>query len=223
MLNKEQRGYMTPAEFNRVAEQVQMEIFEKYFDDLNQQLRVPSNDSEYANRVKDLRDRIQIFEAQTTLSQGGGGWQAVTAPATAVHRIGTLEYQVAGLPPMEIEEITRQEYSRLTRSKLTSPSKNLFVYYRMQDTFFIYPSPQSPQTEYMLYYIRKPLQPTWDYSIGNLGQYTHTGGQDFELSSIEQSEIILKILSYAGIIIRDPQIAQQAAQIVGAEDANEKS
>ncbi len=31
ILNKEQRGYLTPAEFNKVGAQVQLEIFEKYF------------------------------------------------------------------------------------------------------------------------------------------------------------------------------------------------
>jgi len=35
ILNKEQRGYMTPDEFNKVGTQVQLEIFEKYFEDLN--------------------------------------------------------------------------------------------------------------------------------------------------------------------------------------------
>ena len=45
ILNKEQRGYVTPNEFNKIATQVQLEIFEKYFEDLNQQLRVPENDS----------------------------------------------------------------------------------------------------------------------------------------------------------------------------------
>ena len=29
--NKEQRGYMTPQEFNNIGNQVQLEIFEKYF------------------------------------------------------------------------------------------------------------------------------------------------------------------------------------------------
>ena len=42
--NKEQRGYLTPDEFNKTATQVQLEIFEKYFEDLNQQLRVPQAD-----------------------------------------------------------------------------------------------------------------------------------------------------------------------------------
>ena len=43
ILNKEQRGYITPDEFNKLATQVQLDIFENYFEDLNQQLRVPSN------------------------------------------------------------------------------------------------------------------------------------------------------------------------------------
>ena len=30
ILNKEQRGYMTPVEFNKIGGQVQLEIFEKY-------------------------------------------------------------------------------------------------------------------------------------------------------------------------------------------------
>ena len=34
--NKEQRGYITPQEFNLFADQAQMEIFEQYFYDINQ-------------------------------------------------------------------------------------------------------------------------------------------------------------------------------------------
>jgi hypothetical protein len=40
ILNKEQRGYMTPDEFNKIATQVQLEIFEDYFNNLNQQLKI---------------------------------------------------------------------------------------------------------------------------------------------------------------------------------------
>jgi predicted AlkP superfamily phosphohydrolase/phosphomutase len=36
ILNKEQRGYVTPAEFNSLAAQVQDEIFQSYFPDGNQ-------------------------------------------------------------------------------------------------------------------------------------------------------------------------------------------
>ena len=38
--NKEQRGYLTPIEYNRFANQAQLEIFEQYFFDLDQYLRI---------------------------------------------------------------------------------------------------------------------------------------------------------------------------------------
>ena len=62
ILNQQQRGYITPDEFNKVGNQVQQGIFERYASDLNQQLRIPENDSEYANRVKNLEEKIDIFK-----------------------------------------------------------------------------------------------------------------------------------------------------------------
>ena len=41
ILNQQQRGYITPDEFNKVGNQVQLGIFEKYMSYLNQQLRIP--------------------------------------------------------------------------------------------------------------------------------------------------------------------------------------
>ena len=68
ILNQQQRGYMTPDEFNRVATQVQLEIFEGYLNDLNQQLRSPQNNSEYANRVENLEEDLQYFQKYISLS-----------------------------------------------------------------------------------------------------------------------------------------------------------
>jgi hypothetical protein len=71
ILNKEQRGYMTPDEFNKTAAQVQLEIFESYFDDLNQQLRIPDNDSEYSDRIKNLQEKISVFEEMNNCVYNG--------------------------------------------------------------------------------------------------------------------------------------------------------
>ena len=62
ILNKENRGYMTPDEFNRTATQAQLDIFNNYFEGLNQQLRIPDNDREYSDRQKNLQEKIVIFE-----------------------------------------------------------------------------------------------------------------------------------------------------------------
>ena len=62
ILNKEQRGYMTPLEFNKIGTQVQEEIFTTYFESLNQQLRVPQTNTDYADRVVGLDEKMSIFK-----------------------------------------------------------------------------------------------------------------------------------------------------------------
>ena len=46
---------------------------------------------------------------------------------------------------------------------------------------------------------------------------------DFELHNSERTEVVLKVLLYQGVVIRDPQIVQVAAQRVQQEEVNEKS
>ena len=62
ILNQQQRGYMTPDEFNKTATQVQLTIFESYASDLNQQYRLPDNDTEYGDRVKNIEQKLQFFQ-----------------------------------------------------------------------------------------------------------------------------------------------------------------
>jgi len=62
LANKEQRGYITPQEFNLFANQAQMDIFEQYFYDLNQFRRTPGNDTVHADMVDMLEEKISMFE-----------------------------------------------------------------------------------------------------------------------------------------------------------------
>ena len=57
----------------------------------------------------------------------------------------------------------------------------------------------------------------------NLFSGSTQGFTNFELHNSERTEVILKILLYAGVVIRDPQIIQVAAQKVQQEEVNEKS
>ena len=74
ILKKEQRGYITPDEFNKLATQVQLDIFENYFEDLNQQLRVPQTDNTYANRQKNIDNLFflgQVPDPDILIRTGG--------------------------------------------------------------------------------------------------------------------------------------------------------
>ena len=56
--NKEQRGYITPQEFNLLANQAQLEIFEQYFYDINQFNRRNGNNTEYSDMLNILGEKI---------------------------------------------------------------------------------------------------------------------------------------------------------------------
>jgi len=56
------------------------------------------------------------------------------------------------------------------------------------------------------------------------GQYIYNAGTStqFGIDDSQQVEVILGILKYAGVIIRDPQIVQAAAQELAQNEANAK-
>jgi hypothetical protein len=53
--------------------------------------------------------------------------------------------------------------------------------------------------------------------------FPNTGSRDFELDSNEQTNIIIRILKYSGVVINDPAIVQAATQEVAKKEINEKS
>jgi len=74
-------------------------------------------------------------------------------------------------------------------------------------------------------YLKKPRDVKWGYTEGALGQYVYAPGTStpFDLHTSEQTEIIMRILAYAGVIINDPNIVQAAASEVASQDNNEKT
>ena len=95
ILNQQQRGYITPDEFSKVGNQVQLGIFEKYMSDLNQQLRIPENDSEYANRVKNIDEKIDIFKRIGPATYSAPYFNL---PTTATAATTTQTFTVPALP-----------------------------------------------------------------------------------------------------------------------------
>lgn len=230
ILNKEQRGYLTPDEFNKIGTQVQLEIFEKYVEDLNQQLRVPENESEYGNRVKNVDDSLSVFKKTGVSPAYAAGY--FSQPAD-LHRIGTVIYK----DTTELQRLQRNDFLYINKSPLTKPSLTYPVYLYEDDKVSVYPQSIQTPADITFSYLRKPADVVWAYGIDpTTGGYIWdgspgapvpsipaTGSVDFEIERHEQTNVILNILMYAGVVIRDPQIVQAAAQKVQQEQVNEKS
>ncbi len=333
ILNNEQRGYMTPDEFNKIGSQVQRQIFEAYFEDLNQQLRIPQSDMDYSNRVAITDEKIAEFKTENVQANPVDektitGTNPFTVPSE-LYRLGSFTYEPTGSTPVEIQRLTRGEYYNINKSPLTTPSTSFPIYLYEDNKTIVYPSTITSADDIKMQYLKKPSEVRWGYFTGSVGQYindptifglnllntgvdtltssislnptgittdqTYTnlsttvspaggsgailsavvssgtvtsvsvttagsgysvgdtltvsqaqlaggnsnldilltaadfnsgstyGTTNFELHNSERTEVILKILLYSGIVIRDPSIIQVAAQKIQQEEVNEKS
>jgi hypothetical protein len=299
ILNKEQRGYMTPVEFNKTGTQAQLEIFETYFESLNQQIRIPQTDTDYADRVVNLDEKISIFKEFTNATSisssnvfnlpqqfsGSGPIATTTAPAQTAggttayviqtatadqiangvvevfangillsdaayeitgstinffsqpvagqtliinvypkefYRLGDLFYTTGAIPTQELERVGQSDLYHLLSSKLTAPTTTYPIYTYSNNKITVYPT--TIINGITTSYIRKPLPPIWNFTTGGNNQYLFNASTsfNFELHPAEQVELILKILLYAGVVVKSPEIVQIAAQQISQENINQQ-
>ena len=247
ILNKEQRGYLTPDEFNKVSTQVQLDMFNKMFDDYSQFLRMPETETEFASKIDQAYDDIQIFEetniasavvagvGNTTVYKEPGPSSSPAKPA--VYRLGSVYFTAVHSSP-EIAIMDKRGFNQQILSPILQPSVDFPIATYQKNELTVYPkSPKlSPQASDVTFnYVRKPKDVVWGYGVGDLGQYIWDGSpgfnlplvgnpsQDFELNGTLQTEIILEILKYTGVIIKDPSVVQAAAGELQANEANKKA
>ena len=287
---------MTPLEFNKIGAQSQLEIFETYFDSLNQQLRVPQANTDYADRVVNLDEKISIFkdygnatsvsssnvfnlpnqysgtssatqqftanpQSQTftlsgnalALSNAGaitnvfvndielastaysisGATLTISSTITLndivvinlypkdFYRLGQVLYQAGALPTEELQRVDRGELYHLLSSNLTKPTTVNPIYIYENNQLTVYPTEIT--SDLSVSYIRKPIPPIWSFQSGAQYTFQPVSSCNFELHSAEQIELILKILLYAGVVIKNPEIIQVAASQIQQENINQKS
>ena len=195
LANKEQRGYITPQEFNLFANQAQREIFEQYFYDLNQFSRIHGDSGEYSDTVHNINEKIAIFERISGFSGG-----SFTGTANNLYRLGTVIYNHSTLGSIEVEEVQQNEVLYINASPLTRPTLNKPVYVRI-GTSVITVLPTAI-TDVTCTYVQAPATPEWGYFVvGNKALYDSslTKTTHFQLHQSEESELVYKILKLAGV------------------------
>jgi len=199
--NKEQRGYITPQEFNLFADQAQMDIFEQYFYDINQFNRIPGNDTEYADMLTLLEEKIAIFKNIKLLNYQSPYFQK----PREIYRLGTLETGYG-----EIEQVTNKEYLNIKLSPLAKPTLKRAVFIDTPQGYRIYPTFTN---NVQCHYIRKPRTAKWGYNIiGENALWDPNKSEDFQLHPSEENNLIVKILALAGIAIKEVNLYQIASQ-----------
>ena len=207
ILNKENRGYVTPQEFNLFANQAQLEVFEQYFFDLNQYNRLPKNDTEYSDLPKLINEKLSKFKKSASVSYMTDHFHL----PSDLHKLGTVVYNNT----TPVEQIDKKNLLEYQLSKLTAPTTNNPVYIQSIGNtsnhwgLIVYPT--TINANISITYVRKPNEVTWSSQtvVGN-ALYNASASTDFELHESEETNLVLKILLYAGVSIKDPNIAQLA-------------
>jgi len=218
LANKEQRGYITPQEFNIFANQAQLDIFEQYFYDLNQFRRTPGNDTMHADMVDILEEKISFFEVTFPLP-------LVVNPNGVAGNLNTIPrfYRLSNVRSGNtiMESVSRKDFRMFPNSPLAAPTATRPIY--MVDTvnsviqingFDVDAAGIPLLTEADIDYIQSPRDANWTYVVVGekaLLNATALDYQDFDLHPSEETELVLKILTLAGFTLKDPNLYQAAA------------
>jgi hypothetical protein len=227
ILNKEQRGYVTPQEFNLFANQAQLDIFEQYFYDINQFGRVAVNSTEYSDMLTLLNEKINLFETTASMAYSGGYF---ILPSN-LYRLGTIIYTNTTTNPfgvtsnedIEVERINKNEFLYINSSPLTKPKNIRPIYIADTNGIKAYGN-ITLTTGIKCNYIKKPAKVQWGYQmVYGEALYDSTISQNFEVHASEETDLVIKILALAGLVTKDPDMYTAATQEDALNTQQEKS
>lgn len=230
IVNKDNRGYITPDEFNTFARMAQNEIFEQYMYSYTNEIVKQNNrlnGEGYSNIPQKISEMLDRFSVYTPLTYDA---------APAKFNTPTDYYYIEKIVYNNVTEVERVEHSKifnLLASNLTAPTVNYPVYILSTGTSSVL-NPQLLSEDIKIYplsitnnvlirYIRYPHIPLWSYISTPNGEalFDSSTSVDFELPENDFVNLVVKILQYAGISIREKEVAA-AAKSEEIQDAQQK-
>jgi len=170
--------------------------------------------NEHANIIKNIKEKINLFRKSDNATYNNPEF----ALPTDLYRLGTVYYNNA----TEVEEIAQNEYLYINASPLTKPTTSRPVFIREGNNINVYPSTITSNIKAS--YIKTPAEVKWGYTdVDDVSLYNSSSTTDFELHESEETVLVYKILAYAGIVIKQPEISQIAEQKDALKVQKEKS
>lgn len=213
--NKNNFGYISPNDFNLYAKQAQLDLFEDYFYAYNAQIRKENarqSGTGYADITKGLAEVIDSFSVVENLTNALGS-ESNTYPINfnyyLINSLTRLDRDTGEIKN-EIEKVSQSKYYALQVSNLTKPTEEYPVYVLDNNNITVYPSTIIGNNSVSCSYIRYPRDPKWTYIDIASGEpvfdATASDYQDFELPLSDEPSLIMKILQYAGVSIREKDL-----------------
>ena len=213
--NKNNFGYISPNDFNLYAKQAQLDLFEDYFYAYNAQIRKENarqSGTGYADITKGLAEVIDSFSVVENLTNALGSESnryPINFNYYLINSLTRLDRNTGEIKN-EIEKVSQTKYYALQASNLTKPTEEYPVYILDNDNIIVYPGTIIGNNSVSCSYIRYPRDPKWTYIDIASGEpvfdATASDYQDFELPLSDEPSLIMKILQYAGVSIREKDL-----------------
>jgi hypothetical protein len=126
----------------------------------------------------------------------------------------------------EAEKVTQSKITMLNNSMLTAPSTLFPAYIQQEPLLTLFPASINTTGAVQCQYIRYPKDPKWTYVnlVGGEPSFDQSQPdfQDFELSISDEPTLVVKILQYAGMSIREVAAVQFGQALEKGEEEQEK-
>ena len=223
VLNKNNYGYISPADFNLFAKQAQLTIFEGYFSSYNNAINKENarkSGTEYADASKSISESIDIFSVTGALGIVTPGVNIYNLPSLATTADDyyllnkVLCYSDAAVFLGEAEAVSHSKITMLNNSMLLAPSDGYPAYTIEGNLLTVYPATINAAAQVEAQYIRYPFDPNWTYANVTGGEPMYDPGQDdfqnFEVPIDDEPQLVNLILQMCGISIREGEVYQYA-------------
>jgi len=215
LANKEQRGYITPQEFNLFAKIAQDEILDQYFYDLTTKDAIPTDNTEYADMMDGIDEKLGELKTTVELNlltddNDDIVDRSMYVKPTDIYKIGLMEQVNARGFGSVLERIDKAEWNAIRNSPLLMPRLNNAVYLDYDNVFRVAPT-MGPAQRIELSYIPTLPRINWTYIVINEAPMFNGGSatlQNCMLHVSEENVLIYKILRLSGVAIQKKDIAQ---------------
>ena len=221
--NKEQRGFITPSEFNLLAKQAELELYNKRLSLIKEKKPTRKSQGIYAEGLtpelaKQDIARFRLLSRRTIsnseLSYRGAEVNVNADYIESIMHSQDESFNITSNIPIEIVEA--KDINQVLRSRLVSPSMMypiaLISRSSTKGNIMLHVFPENISTIIIYYYhYDNANPPKWSYvTVAGKPVYDVTNSIQFSISPRVHGELVIKILEYLGVTIREAEVVQYA-------------
>jgi len=203
LLNKEQRGYLTPQEFNLLADKAQKEIFESYFAQPSEKINKDLND----DGLDMLAEKLQHHRTNISVANSSN------LTITSLYKIDFVKYRNTDGIDRVAKEVSESNFHAAKLNPLTSPTITNRYYCRNNSSqIALFPTGNLAATNTLIAEgWALPTSPNWAYVVVNdKALFNANSAVDFDLHESEEEHLVNRVLELSGVIVQKPGLIELA-------------